>query len=529
MDEIDQRAQFALSQVLEAEEPEIPVASDEDIAELLFTPMEKALEADRKMERMPEYEDAILRDPHAAYYYASNVLHGAWPEAEPFIATSPAYSYFYALYARKERFPAGEPALLAARTGVYPSSYAKDVIHGQWPEYEQVLSTSDDAGDCYNYCREIGLPAPALEPIIAESMVYSYLYATNVLHARFPAGEVKIANDPEYWTKYKAAFGINEQLESVTTSDGIRVIAEPIDIFESFSGSLVSADESEAVVKNAAGVHFKVKLGQCTPLSEDNTLPDEPDPEVPALDDEGIAYLLSPFREFNDSWVGKALQAMTDDDYEDVHLDVHHRNTEKVRENPESFFVIHVKDSDNKEYTVYRSMEDAENAAVRSAIDSIRESPNNFNPDFIIRYVNLERLKSEMRDIASDVEDVRDGMSAEEAVEYLSDKDLLNKDDFYTEDGEFKDPDDYHGLQREIDRALDALGEKRYEDFDVLEWYKDVYGNTEYISKVLETASIDEHKAATDAVQQDGILQFLYNYDGEYVTLPGGAIVIRIN
>lgn len=528
VDAIEQRAQFALNQILESDSEEIPDISDDEIGGLLFSPLDKAHDADKQRKRIPEYEPAILTNPTAARYYASYVIQGPWPEAEPIIATSAAESYTYAKEALDgERFPAGEPAVLRSLCSVWPINYAEKIIKGRWPEYEQVLLEKGESYDCYHYCRELNTPVPELEPVIARDKVSSYLYATHVLNARFLAGEPAIQRYPdEYWDRYKVRFNINEQVESLQQSGVIRVTAESGDVFENFTGTLQSASVNEAIVKNAAGVQFKVKLGQCTPVNEDNTLPPEPDPvpedPIDSLDDEEIPELMKPWRQFGDTWIGHALREVEDEmSLEDIEVD-----EDKLLDDPEGVDVFELEANGNEEYRIYKSEDVATKKAIDSALSDLRHNPEIFNADFLINYVDKERLKNDMREIASDVEDIRQD-SDQEVVDYLIKEGILEQDDFYTEEGDFKEPDENDELRHKMEDGLDTLGERRYARFDPIEWYKDVYGKREYMAEILKNTRINEREAAEAAVSSDGFAHYLYSYNNDYTYLPCGAIVIR--
>jgi len=79
-----------------------------------------------------------------------------------------------------------EKALLSAKynsRGLY--DYAKQVIRGPWPE---------------------------AEPYFEKEPVYAFMYATQVLKDRFPAGESEIKKSERNWNQYKEQFGLTDEI-----------------------------------------------------------------------------------------------------------------------------------------------------------------------------------------------------------------------------------------------------------------------------------------------------------------------------
>ena len=71
-------------------------------------------------------EKYIAADAEYSYYYAKNVLKGAFPAGEAAISKSAEYSYMYAKYALKGPFPEGEAAI--ATNTDYANWYTRRVL-----------------------------------------------------------------------------------------------------------------------------------------------------------------------------------------------------------------------------------------------------------------------------------------------------------------------------------------------------------------------------------------------------------------
>ena len=112
---------------------------------------------------------------------------------------TPEDAYYYCSWNEK-RIAELEPLIL--KDPIQAVHYAQGVIEGRWPEFEkQALSypnnTEDYALALYVYARDI-LHArwPAAENIIKNNGHSAAMYAVNVIKGRFPAGEPAIATDP---------------------------------------------------------------------------------------------------------------------------------------------------------------------------------------------------------------------------------------------------------------------------------------------------------------------------------------------
>jgi hypothetical protein len=101
-----------------------------------------------------------------------------------------------------------EPAI--AKSAEYSYYYAKNVIHGKFPLGEAAIAK--DSYYSYYYARDVLKGRfPLGEPAIAKDAEYSYWYAKYVLKGEFPLGEPAIKRDKKNWKGYCAEFGIKNE------------------------------------------------------------------------------------------------------------------------------------------------------------------------------------------------------------------------------------------------------------------------------------------------------------------------------
>ena len=109
-------------------------------------------------------------------------------------------------YSNPELRPKLEPTI--AKSAEWSYLYALSVLKRKpFPLGEPAISTSARYSYCYaRYCLK-GKPFPAGEPVMATSAEYSYYYAIDVLQRRFPAGEPALATDACMAYDYNQRFG----------------------------------------------------------------------------------------------------------------------------------------------------------------------------------------------------------------------------------------------------------------------------------------------------------------------------------
>lgn len=123
--------------------------------------------------RFRQIENFVAHDPQGAYWYASDVLGGAFPEGEKAIAQSLEYSFLYAVHILRSRFPLGEEAI--SKSSEHSLVYAIQVLRSRFPKGEGAIAKDAQA---------------------------SLKYAKEVLRGRFEAGESEMKKSPNVWNEY---------------------------------------------------------------------------------------------------------------------------------------------------------------------------------------------------------------------------------------------------------------------------------------------------------------------------------------
>lgn len=151
-----------------------------DYETMVKYPMAAAFWADEKKQRVPEAEEAILKEPRALYHYTKVPVGRPWPAAEQAILTMPNISPYTILY------------------------YAKNYIKGRWPEGEQELlrrtkENPDTAYVLYEYAKDIiGGRWPEAEPFIIVDPTIAAVYARRAMRRRWKEAEpAMLATDPK--------------------------------------------------------------------------------------------------------------------------------------------------------------------------------------------------------------------------------------------------------------------------------------------------------------------------------------------
>jgi hypothetical protein len=180
----------------------------------------------------------------------------------------------------------------------------------------------------------------------------------------------------------------------------------------------------------------------------------------------------------------------------------------------------------HKQWIVMRDDDEFESSAVDGVRDDLHESPENFDPDFILGHIDMDRLR---RDLSADV--------SSSNTDYVAD---LDPSRFWDEaPGHGLDiPDDVRASLDAGDEPREPTGEEE-EEFeedmtrdqlrDPMGYLEDIYGREDAQKKAMEIGGIDVDEAAEEAVRTDGAAHFLCSYDGNYETSPSGFIYWRHN
>ena len=159
----------------------------------------------------------------------------------------------------------------------------------------------------------------------------------------------------------------------------------------------------------------------------------------------------------------------------------------------------------------------------------MEESPENFNKDFIINYIDgrdyFENALNEMNssyveDIQSETNDTKfENRLIDELVEYG----LMDKDDAQYDNAEEVADD----LKSDY---VDLLTEEQLDEGNNgLDYFIRNFGEEETMKMVIDNNLIDIDEASKEAVNVDGIAHFLSSYDGETLYLNNDFVAYRVN
>lgn len=191
-----------------------------------------------------------------------------------------------------------------------------------------------------------------------------------------------------------------------------------------------------------------------------------------------------------------------------------------------------------EEWVVYEDENVARAAAIAEARRNIEEGL--FNQDFLEHYINVDRLK---RDLRSDVydsayNDFHENYSDDEAKrDFFLERGDLEEDECYgTETDEDGDEQQVElPIEGDLASKIESLSESYIESQvderleDPIAYLQEIFGDEDGMKQAMEIGGIDAEQAASDAVDADGVGHFLSSYDGNETDLPGGAVAFRHN
>jgi hypothetical protein len=234
-------------------------------------------------------------------------------------------------------------------------------------------------------------------------------------------------------------------------------------------------------------------------------------------------YMSSKSEPAGSDWINVALANLADETYHQFQID-DPRNPFDLDDPAEVAVTpkVQVVSDEGEEYTLYRTEEHAEREAIAQNVEDITGNDCQFSPDFLVNYVNMDRLKRDLSDSARDVEWL--DRDPKRRIDYLIKEGLLEEDDFYTPTGRFRKVTPR--TDRLVDNAVEALADKREAEFDPMEFLREIYGE-DYMKEAIRIGGINAQEAAEAAVRADGWAHFLSHYDGSYLDLRGGAVAVR--
>lgn len=266
-------------------------------------------------------------------------------------------------------------------------------------------------------------------------------------------------------------------------------------------------------------------------LGEDLPLPEEPNFNAR---DELLNY--------GSSWVLNAKAQLEVD--EGLELEFEEKDEADLIENPDDYDTFKLRSAHgHREFTVYKSYDVAEAAAVAQVKRDLEEYPENFNASWLKGFIDDDDLTRAIGDPYDDWEGDLEGKDVPETIEFLVGEDRLDNDDFYTKTGKLRKIT--KRTQQLLDAAIDLYKEETKPEFDPWEWLEDMHGSggredyglsaeqrnqirlSNAVKAALDLVSIDYDAAAESAVRADGFAHFLNTYDDASIDLEDGVIAVR--
>jgi hypothetical protein len=189
-------------------------------------------------------------------------------------------------------------------------------------------------------------------------------------------------------------------------------------------------------------------------------------------------------------------------------------------------FIVSTQDHDW--YRVFRN-EDAATVAARYYVrEMLNEEPDNFTPDWLASFINLNRLRRELHDSARDDDYWNEGHpDIKSKIQELIDRGYLDEDPLIDSDSNAV------AVTPKIEQIVDDKWEEMIEahataqlvnPIGYLEQFED-HGAA--LKRAIEMVGIDVDAATESAINTDGWQHFLNSYDGESHDLPSGAVYVR--
>lgn len=180
-----------------------------------------------------------------------------------------------------------------------------------------------------------------------------------------------------------------------------------------------------------------------------------------------------------------------------------------------------------KEYVVVADEDDVDRLAVEVVAQDLRDEPQLFNRDFLVRHIDTERLA---RDLYADEHNNFYENLREEADNDGNGFLVSYESDIPDEDLEpLRDPEtgDFKEDVQVPEAIVLALAEKQTEEAlkDPVEYLTDMLGPEEGLDTAMRIGGLDINAAAQDAVEEDGWEHFLSRYDGKSDTTDKAHLV----
>ena len=185
---------------------------------------------------------------------------------------------------------------------------------------------------------------------------------------------------------------------------------------------------------------------------------------------------------------------------------------------------ITVEGADDHNWTIYKDDATARQIAINQVVADIENEPETYVGEWCYQFINVDRLKRDLRDFARDDDYWNEGYPEYgDKVAYLMQNGKLDEDPMFDEEGNEIE------MSRETEHMIDGLWEEMIEEVtnekleDPVQFLKDIYGEEDGIKQAIEQGGIDAQAAAEYAVDADGWPHTL----GNSHDLPSGAVYVR--
>ena len=180
------------------------------------------------------------------------------------------------------------------------------------------------------------------------------------------------------------------------------------------------------------------------------------------------------------------------------------------------------------EYRVFKDKDSAFLVAEDEVRDDMEESPENFNQNFIVGYIDgrnffESEIKTSYKSYAEGIKSETDELYANRLIKEMVENGILDEDDALSDEGK-------ELAEERIDDFVELLTEEALnQGNDGLDYLISNYGKEYTMKLVVDNNLIDIFRASKDAVNIDGIAHFLSSYDGETLYLSNDNVAYRTN
>jgi hypothetical protein len=217
-------------------------------------------------------------------------------------------------------------------------------------------------------------------------------------------------------------------------------------------------------------------------------------------------------------WMDEALESLIEETgYDDLEITM-------VSDNGNEFYAT----DGITEYRVFRTEDDAQEKAIEQVREDMEESPENFNKEFIMNYIDggkfFESALNEMNlSYAEDIQSEDDKRYANRLIAEMVENGIMDEEDALSDNAE--ELADYY-----MEDFVNLMTENQLDEGnDGLDYFISNFGEEETYKMVRDNNLIDIDEASRDAVNYDGIAHFLTYFDGETLYLSNDYVAYRVN